>query len=209
MQPVQQNNAPAQEPVASQGTPVDQIPQSGQGDQMVPEPDAPDESDGEMPKTLPLGVEPDVGQTSNITVTPVVPPVANMPDTSKGETDFTSVVLRGLNKVTARAQTIDVPIGSSVRFGTIEIVAHRCWKSAPEDRPENAALLEISEVKQGEPPAQIFLGWMFSSSPALSALENPFYDVTVIKCAKVEAEENSPVEKKVSLKSKKNSKNTP
>ena len=101
-----------------------------------------------------------------------------------GEADFNTVILRGLNKVTARAQTIEATIGSVVRFGTIEIVAHRCWKSAPEERPENAALLEISEVKQGEPPARIFMGWMFSSSPALSALEHPFYDVTVVRCAK-------------------------
>jgi hypothetical protein len=93
-------------------------------------------------------------------------------------------VLRVLNKVTARTQEIEAPIGSVMRAGTIEIIAHTCWKSAPEERPENAALLEISEIKQGEAPKQIFLGWMYSSSPGLSALEHPFYDVTVVACEK-------------------------
>jgi hypothetical protein len=100
------------------------------------------------------------------------------------EGDFDIAVLRVLNKVTARTEKIDAPVSSVVRSGTIEIVVHSCWKSAPEDRPENAALLEISEIKQGEPPKQIFLGWMFSSSPGLSSLEHPFYDVTVVECKK-------------------------
>jgi hypothetical protein len=111
-----------------------------------------------------------------------------MPQKPQGEMEggFNTVILRGLNKVTARASTIETIIGSTVRFGTLEIIAKSCWKSAPEDRPENAALLEINEIKQGEPPSKIFLGWMFSSSPGLSSLENPFYDITVVKCGKSE-----------------------
>ncbi len=69
-----------------------------------------------------------------------------------------------------------------MRFGTLEIVAHRCWKSEPEDRPENAALIEISELKPGETPQRIFLGWMLSSSPGLSGLEHAVYDITVLSC---------------------------
>lgn len=102
------------------------------------------------------------------------------------ETGFNTVVLEGLNKVTGHASKIEALIGSSVRFGTLEIIPHSCWKSAPEDRPENASLLEINEIKPGEAPERIFLGWMFSSSPGLSALEHPFYDITMVKCGKTE-----------------------
>lgn len=104
-----------------------------------------------------------------------------------GDTNFTTVVLRGINKVTAKTQPIEAPIGSVTRFGTIEIVAHKCWKSAPEDRPENAALLEISEIKQGEAPQRVFSGWMFSSTPGISSLEHPFYDINVVGCGKKSA----------------------
>ena len=34
----------------------------------------------------------------------------------------------------------------------------------------------------------LFSGWMFASSPALSALEHPVYDVWVIDCAQSEPE---------------------
>ena len=96
--------------------------------------------------------------------------------------EYNVIVLQGLNKVTGQIQKFDSPVGSTTRFGTLEIALHRCWKSAPEDRPENAALLEISEIKTGEAPQKIFLGWMFSSSPGLSGLEHPVYDVTLLSC---------------------------
>lgn len=98
--------------------------------------------------------------------------------------NFDMVLLQGLNKVTARAQTLEAPIGSVIRYGTIEIVAHKCWKASPEDRPENAAFLEVSEIRQGEAPQRIYSGWMLSSTPGLSSLEHPFYDITVIACSK-------------------------
>ncbi len=96
--------------------------------------------------------------------------------------EYSVVVLQGLNKVTGQIQKFDSPVGSTTRFGTLEIALHRCWKSAPEDRPENAALMEISELKTGEAPQKVFFGWMFSSTPGLSGLEHPVYDVTLLGC---------------------------
>lgn len=92
------------------------------------------------------------------------------------------LVLQGLNKVLGRVSTLEIPLGTLARFENLEIIARKCWKSAPDERPENASLLEIREVKSGEEPKQIFLGWMLSSSPALSSLEHPVYDVTVLSC---------------------------
>lgn len=112
-------------------------------------------------------------------------PVEKPPGTNM-ESGSNVAILQGLNKVSATVSRIEAVIGSTVRFGTLEIAVRSCWKSAPGDRPENAALLEINEIKQGEPPARVFLGWMFSSSPGLSSLENPYYDITVIKCDKVD-----------------------
>ena len=96
--------------------------------------------------------------------------------------EWNAVRLQGMNKVTARVSTIDAPLGVVMRFGNLEIIARRCWKAAPEDRPENAALLEIRELRPGEGPVTVFSGWMFSSSPALSTLEHPVYDLTVLGC---------------------------
>jgi hypothetical protein len=93
-----------------------------------------------------------------------------------------TAILQGLNKITARTSLLTLPIGKTIRFGNLEVVAKRCWKSSPEDTPDNKALLDIWEQKPGEERKQLFNGWMFASSPALSALEHPVYDVTVIEC---------------------------
>ena len=91
-------------------------------------------------------------------------------------------VLQGLDKVTARISTFEAPIGRSVRFGTLRIVVRACYKRPPEEPPESAAFMEVHEIRPSEAPAQMFVGWMFASSPALSALEHAVYDVWVIGC---------------------------
>ena len=94
----------------------------------------------------------------------------------------TGALLQGLDKVTARISPIPAPIGETVRFGTLEITVRRCVEHPPEEPPESAALLEIREARPGETPLPLFTGWMFASSPALSALEHPVYDVWVKAC---------------------------
>jgi hypothetical protein len=42
--------------------------------------------------------------------------------------------------------------------------------------------LQIDEIQRGEDPKRLFSGWMFASSPALSALEHPVYDVWAVDC---------------------------
>ena len=91
-------------------------------------------------------------------------------------------VLQGLDKVTARVSTFEAPIGRVVRLGTLEIIARTCDKRPPEEPPESAAFLDIWDAKPGEPTASVFRGWMFASSPALSAMEHAVYDVWVVDC---------------------------
>ena len=93
-------------------------------------------------------------------------------------------VLQGLDKITARISTFEAPVDEIVRFGTFEIIARTCKKTPPEEPPERAAFLEITEVRPDSPSAPVFTGWMFASSPALSAVEHPVYDVWVIDCRK-------------------------
>jgi hypothetical protein len=98
-------------------------------------------------------------------------------------------VLQGLDKTSARIATIDAPVDKQVRYGNLLITARACVKNPPMEAPENSAFLEIDELPPDAGPntkaAQIFSGWMFSSSPALSALENPVYDVSVLDCEDV------------------------
>jgi hypothetical protein len=95
-------------------------------------------------------------------------------------------LLQGLNKITARVSPIEAPADRAVTFGTLSITMRTCWKAPPEEPPESAVFLEIDDVKLGEDAVRLFTGWMFASSPALSALEHPVYDVWVLDCREVE-----------------------
>ena len=98
---------------------------------------------------------------------------------------YNTVVLQGLDKVTAQVSTLDAPVGEFIKFGNLEIVARTCDKRPPTETPESAAFLDISEVKPGEPTTEVFRGWMFASSPALNPMEHPVYDVWVLDCKNI------------------------
>ena len=93
-----------------------------------------------------------------------------------------TAVLGGLDKITAKVSEFEAPIGRAVRFGTLEIVVRACAKRPPEEPPETTAFLEVTDQRPGGEARKLFAGWMFASSPALSALEHPVYDVWVIDC---------------------------
>ena len=95
------------------------------------------------------------------------------------------LVIQGLDKITARIQTFEVNVGQTHRFGVLDIFVKRCVFSKTIFKPESLAFIKIkdnsdrlSEVK--------FRGWMFASSPALNALENSVYDVSILVCKKVD-----------------------
>jgi hypothetical protein len=98
--------------------------------------------------------------------------------------DGTTAQLQALDKITARISTLSAPIGATIRFGTLEITVRKCAFRPPEAPPENVAFIEVSDRGYDEDGLgnQVFSGWMFSSSPAVSALEHPVYDVTLLNC---------------------------
>ena len=101
---------------------------------------------------------------------------------------FNTAVLQGLDKVTARVSTFNAPIGTSIKFGTLEIIVRKCDKRPPEETPESAAFIGVWEVRPGEFITSVYSGWMFASSPALAAMEHPVYDVWVLDCKNIESE---------------------
>jgi hypothetical protein len=93
-------------------------------------------------------------------------------------------VLQGLDKTTARITKFTAVLGQLVKFGTLEIRVKDCRQNPPEEDPESAAFLDIDEMRPGQAVAEhVFTGWMFASSPALSPLEHPVYDVWVLDCS--------------------------
>lgn len=97
-----------------------------------------------------------------------------------------TVVLRALDKITARITEIELAVEQEMRFGTLSIKAKYCRTRPPIETPETFAYLEIDDVTRSGDQARVFEGWMVASSPALNALEHAVYDVWVIDCKMVE-----------------------
>ncbi|MCC6598798.1 MAG: DUF2155 domain-containing protein [Alphaproteobacteria bacterium] len=100
--------------------------------------------------------------------------------------DYPIVKLRSLDKISARTAVFEAEVGSTLKFGKVYIKVQACRKTPELEQPESAAFLQIweappekSEKTQSE---WIFSGWMFASSPALSAMDHPIYDVWVLDC---------------------------
>ena len=53
-----------------------------------------------------------------------------------GAAPHDTVVIQGLDKVTARVSTIEALVGQTFRLGTLEIIARHCEKRPPEEMPE-------------------------------------------------------------------------
>ena len=93
-----------------------------------------------------------------------------------------SAVLGWLDKVTGRVNTLEAWVDEPIQIGTLSISVKTCMTRPPEETPENAAFIVIWENKPEQNVNELFSGWMFASSPALSAMDHPVYDVWVLDC---------------------------
>ncbi len=104
-------------------------------------------------------------------------------------------VLQALDKVTGRVASVNVPVGQPHAVGPLFIDVKTCQKTPPDEQPEAAAFLQVWEAKplpktkqqkkeedQSGPSHWVFSGWMFASSPSLSAMNHPIYDVLLKDC---------------------------
>ena len=98
---------------------------------------------------------------------------------------YNIAVIQALNKVTAKTSILELRVGGNIKFGKLTIQARKCWQASSEQRPDSKILLEVfDEASDGKQPIKnrIFYGWMISSSPSISGLEHPIYDITAIGC---------------------------
>ncbi len=94
------------------------------------------------------------------------------------------LVIQGLDKITARIELFEVYVGKPYKFGVLDILVERCVFSKPIFKPESLAFIKINDNSDRFAEVK-FSGWMFSSSPALNALENSVYDLSILACKKV------------------------
>ncbi len=88
--------------------------------------------------------------------------------------------LRALDTLNGRTQDITLRRGETAQFGNLEITLDACRTPQSAAVVDAYAFLRIRDRRDTEPR---FSGWMFASSPALSALDHPRYDVWVLRCS--------------------------
>lgn len=96
-----------------------------------------------------------------------------------------TVTIQALNKITGKSYEYKIKINDSQNFERLIITPLYCWKSSPSEIPENKVLLKVVENKINKGQEEIFYGWMFSSSPSISTLEHPMYDVKIVNCENI------------------------
>ena len=120
----------------------------------------------------------DAGTVQSIPLTPFRPREAPIVRVSEAQV----AILRGLDKISGEVRDMELRPGETADIGRLTVELAEC--RVPVDNPSGDAYAFLTIRAQGlDTPA--FSGWMIASSPALSALEHPRYDVWVIRCRSV------------------------
>lgn len=87
--------------------------------------------------------------------------------------------IKGLDRINGVVREIQIAPGETVRYERLDIMLRECRYPVGDEKGDAFAYLTIRDIRGDE---MSFEGWMFASSPALSALDHPRYDVWVTNC---------------------------
>ena len=102
------------------------------------------------------------------------------PAAAQGYSDAEGGILRWLDKLTGETADIELVRGQEAVSGRLTIRLDSC--RFPTENPASDAEAHLTIMDSGV-AAPVFEGWMVASSPALSALDHPRYDVWVLRCS--------------------------
>lgn len=104
-------------------------------------------------------------------------------------TDSDGAELRFLDKLTSDTGDVALSKGQSAKFGRLVVRLDSCRYPTGNPASDSQAHLTIVEETT---ETELYSGWMLASSPALSALDHPRYDVWVLTCNLPEAPTEEP-----------------
>ena len=87
-----------------------------------------------------------------------------------------------LNKTTNKVSTKDILVSSKISWETLNIEVLYCVSIPPTEIPEDYVLIDVYDTINNE-NINIYKGWMISSSPDVTPLENPIYDLWLVDCS--------------------------
>ena len=87
-----------------------------------------------------------------------------------------------LNKTTNKVSTKNILVSSKISWETLNIEVLYCGSTPPTEIPEDYVLIDVYDTINNE-NTNIYKGWMISSSPDVTPLENPIYDLWLVDCS--------------------------
>ena len=92
-----------------------------------------------------------------------------------------TAVLKLLDKTSNKVDEKKIEVNKNVKWGSLEISIFSCYSSPSDEIPEDYVLIEIID-KLFEEQGYIYRGWMISSSPEVTPLQHPIYDLWLVDC---------------------------
>ena len=86
-----------------------------------------------------------------------------------------------LDKISNQLSEKKIKVNESDLMGTLNIKVYSCFSEPPNKIPENYVLIDVIDNFQDEEES-IYKGWMISSSPDVTPLEHPIYDLWLLGC---------------------------
>ncbi len=87
-----------------------------------------------------------------------------------------------LNKTTNKVSKRDILVSSKISWETLIIEVLYCGSSPPTEIPEDYVLIDVYDTINNK-NTNVYKGWMISSSPDVTPLENPIYDLWLVDCS--------------------------
>ena len=93
-----------------------------------------------------------------------------------------TAVFAGLDKITGRIISFEVGVDETVQFGSLQLTPKVCYSRPTTETPQTDSFVEVDEINASNEYKRVFSGWVFASSPGLSAIEHPVYDLWLTEC---------------------------
>ena len=86
-----------------------------------------------------------------------------------------------LNKTTNKVSQKKISVNQNIDWETSNIEVLYCASTIPTEIPEDYVLVDVYDNINQE-KINIYRGWMISSLPSVTPLENPIYDLWLLDC---------------------------
>ena len=87
-----------------------------------------------------------------------------------------------LDKISNKLFEKTITVDSSAEIETLNIEVHACFTEPPDEIAEDYVLINVKD-NFNNLDKSIYKGWMISSSPEVTPLEHPIYDLWLLGCS--------------------------